>query len=141
MGLEDGSGRWVSQPAEMLQVASKHFSDLFTASEAEGDNRLLGLVEQQISNSMNAELIRPFTEDEIGQVVKSMAPLKAPGIDGFPALFYQRFWHIVGANISTYCLAILRGEIDMSTINKTHCFSSKSCKTKKLVSISTDQLM
>ncbi|KAA3475259.1 reverse transcriptase [Gossypium australe] len=49
-----------------------------------------------------------------------MSPLKALGIDGFPALFFQKYWDIVGSDISRYCLAILKGEINMDEINKTH---------------------
>ncbi|KAK5813247.1 hypothetical protein PVK06_028695 [Gossypium arboreum] len=49
-----------------------------------------------------------------------MAPLKSPGKDGFPAMFFQKYWHIVGANISQYYLYVLSGEFDMGKINKTH---------------------
>ncbi|KAK5842719.1 hypothetical protein PVK06_005105 [Gossypium arboreum] len=111
VGLEDGTGRWVSQTAEMLQVASKHFGDLFTASKAGDDDRLLRLVEQKVTESMNDELLKPFTKDEIGHVVKTMAPLKAPGIDGFPAMFCQRhdvevrFSFRLGCSHSAVCLS------------------------------------
>ncbi|KAA3474032.1 reverse transcriptase [Gossypium australe] len=44
----------------------------------------------------------------------------APSIDGFPALFFQKYWDIVGSDISQYCLAVLKGEIEMGEINKTH---------------------
>ncbi|KAH1075147.1 hypothetical protein J1N35_027475 [Gossypium stocksii] len=49
-----------------------------------------------------------------------MTPLKAPRIDGFPTLFYQMYWHIVGPNISNYYLSVLKGEIKIGEINKTH---------------------
>lgn len=49
-----------------------------------------------------------------------MAPLKAPGVDGFPAIFFQRYWHIIGPDISSYCLSILNGKNKIGDINKTH---------------------
>lgn len=53
-------------------------------------------------------------------MVKSISPLKAPGIDGYPALFYQRYWHIVGDDVSHFCLEVLNGRIVMEEINRTH---------------------
>lgn len=49
-----------------------------------------------------------------------MAPLKAPRIDSFPALFYQRYWHIIGPQISKYCITILNGDLKVGEINKAH---------------------
>ncbi|KAH1081146.1 hypothetical protein J1N35_020907 [Gossypium stocksii] len=118
--LDGEDGRWVSKDEEMLQIVLKYFENLFLASEVGDDKRLLGLVGKQITQNMNDELLKPFTEEEIGHVVKTMAPLKAQGINGFPAIFDQRFWHIVGPKISNYYLSILKGEIEMGEINKTH---------------------
>jgi len=38
-----------------------------------------------------------------------MQPLKAPGLNGFQALFFQKFWHLVGPNVSKVVLGILNG--------------------------------
>ncbi|KAH1107936.1 hypothetical protein J1N35_011704 [Gossypium stocksii] len=45
VGLEDENGQWVSQSKEMLQIALRYFGDLFTASDSDNEDRLLGLVE------------------------------------------------------------------------------------------------
>lgn len=49
-----------------------------------------------------------------------MAPLHAQGIDGFPTLFYKKYWHVMGVEVIAFCLSLLRGEIIMDTINQTH---------------------
>ncbi|KAK5775716.1 hypothetical protein PVK06_043649 [Gossypium arboreum] len=54
------------------------------------DEHLFGLVEKKITMSMNDKLLKQFTEEDIGYAVKSMALLKAPGIDSFPVIFFQR---------------------------------------------------
>ncbi|PPR98039.1 hypothetical protein GOBAR_AA22634 [Gossypium barbadense] len=89
-GLEVEDRRWVSKDEEMLQITLKYFVNLLLALETGDDERLLGLVENIITKSMNDELLKPFTEEEIGHAVKTIAPLKAPGIDGLPTIFYQR---------------------------------------------------
>ncbi|KAA3468942.1 reverse transcriptase [Gossypium australe] len=48
-----------------------------------------------------------------------MGPTKAPGIDGFPAIFFQRYWHIVGNAVIDYCLGVLNDKKSMEDFNKT----------------------
>ncbi|KAH1092317.1 hypothetical protein J1N35_019574 [Gossypium stocksii] len=45
---------------------------------------------------MNNSLLEDFRDQEILKAVKEMGSTKAPGYDGFLAIFYQRFWHIIG---------------------------------------------
>jgi hypothetical protein len=49
----------------------------------------------QVSQDENNLLIVPFTEDEIKSVVFKMEHNKAPGPDGFPVEFYQKFWDVI----------------------------------------------
>ncbi|KAA3468917.1 reverse transcriptase [Gossypium australe] len=55
------------------------------------DDHLFGLVEQKVTESMNANLIKKFTVDEIDHAIKMLAPLHTPGVDGFSTIFFQRF--------------------------------------------------
>ena len=45
---------------------------------------------------MNISLTKEFTRQEVDLALKDMAPLKAPGPDGMPPLFFQSFWHLIG---------------------------------------------
>ncbi|KAA3485158.1 reverse transcriptase [Gossypium australe] len=101
--------RWVTNPDEMLKIAVNYFGELFTASNSTGVYRLLDLVEKRISSDMNTELTRPFSEEEIWQAVKSMAPLKAPEILEY---YWERYLSVL--------FGYFKGEIEMSEINKTH---------------------
>ena len=56
---------------------------------------------------MNASLTREFTIEEVEAAVKEMAPLKAPGPDGMPPLFYQSYWSLVGSEVSQSILHYL----------------------------------
>ncbi|KAL4312747.1 hypothetical protein GQ457_01G025130 [Hibiscus cannabinus] len=73
-----------------------------------------------ITPEINSSLDREFTAEEIWLAVKSMAPLKASGEDGFGAIFYQRFWHIVEEAVSRYCIDLLNGVEQISDFNHTH---------------------
>ncbi|KAA3466241.1 putative Transposon TX1 [Gossypium australe] len=117
--LEDECGNMFSVKEEMIKVASGYFEKLFSASEAGLDEHLFGLVEKRVTASMNESLIKQFSEEDICNAVKSMSSLKVPRVDGFVAIFFQRYWHIVGPDISRYCLGILNGQKEIGDINKT----------------------
>ncbi|KAA3477129.1 reverse transcriptase [Gossypium australe] len=110
----DENGVRHSAPEDMVKVASDYFVDLFTASEMGLDEHLFSLVEKKVTNCMNESLLKHFTKEDIWNAVKLMPPLKAPGVEGFSAIFFQRYWHIVGPEVSRYC-----GQMEIGDINKT----------------------
>lgn len=52
---------------------------------------------------MNDELLRPFTQEKVDRVVRGFHPTKARDPDGFPAVFYQKYWDIVGNRTASDC--------------------------------------
>jgi hypothetical protein len=58
---------------------------------------------------MNSALLREFWREEVYATLKSIGNLKAPGPDGIPALFYKEYWDIVGDDVVTEVLKVLRG--------------------------------
>ena len=57
------------------------------------------LISPSISDAENADLCRIPTGQEIKAMIFEMHSQKAPGPDGLPALFYQRYWNIVGSTV------------------------------------------
>ena len=68
---------------------------------------------------MNADLGGIFHEWEILDAIKKMAPLKAPGPDGMPPLFYQNFWPVVDKDVTSSVLIWLNLGILPFPINHT----------------------
>ena len=58
-----------------------------------------GLIEPCISAQENNMLITVPSAEDIKRVVFEMHPLKAPGPDGMPGLFYRHYWSIVGEQL------------------------------------------
>nr|CAD1829187.1 unnamed protein product [Ananas comosus var. bracteatus] len=62
-------------------------------------------------------LLSPFTVDEVKRAVFSCAPEKAPGPDGFPMLFYQRFWPFLREDIMEVFKSFYNGSSDLADAN------------------------
>ncbi|CAM8954101.1 unnamed protein product [Rhodiola kirilowii] len=68
---------------------------------------------------MNAMLTAPFTEGEVKRALFQMHPSKAPGLDGFSALFYQNNWSVVGQDVVTEVLKCLNNGVLNEQLNET----------------------
>lgn len=54
-----------------------------------------GIIPELITAAENVMLCMLPDEIEVWNAVRSMGPLKAPGLDGFTAIFYQKYWSVV----------------------------------------------
>ncbi|XP_038972705.1 uncharacterized protein LOC120104884 [Phoenix dactylifera] len=52
-------------------------------------------VDVRIEDDENAALVRPVSAQEVQEAVWALAQDKAPGPDGFPSFFFQRYWGII----------------------------------------------
>lgn len=78
-------------------MATNFFKELFAEDKSISPNELLGLFTRVVTDDMNDDLEKEFTEKEISDALFQIGPLKAPGPDGFPARFYQRNWGVLKA--------------------------------------------
>ena len=62
-------------------------------------NDFISCIPPLITADHNRMLLAPFTLEEIKKVVSSFPPDKAPGPDGFTALFYQKCWDFIGSDL------------------------------------------
>jgi hypothetical protein len=76
-------------------MATSYFKELFTRDPSLNANNLVSLFQGKVTEDMNHNLCKEFTDTEIGDALFQIGPLKAPGVDGFPARFYQRNWAVL----------------------------------------------
>ncbi|XP_074289408.1 uncharacterized protein LOC141614562 [Silene latifolia] len=65
-------------------------------------------------------LTKPFTMAEIENVISYMGALKAPGPDGFQALFYQKNWGLIAPSLCSMVINVLEGKGMPTSLNDTH---------------------
>ena len=51
--------------------------------------------------------MKEFLTQEVEVALKQMAPLKSPGLDGMPPIFYQNYWSLVGNDVTDAILMYL----------------------------------
>ena len=104
---------------DVAEVAVNYFETIFHLGTCERMEECLNTVPQRMTTAMRVELSRP-TVEEVKAALFQMGPTKAPGPDGMNALFYQKFWHIVGNDVSSAVLEFLNFGIMIPEINYTH---------------------
>lgn len=71
-----------------------YFHDIFTTSKPCADD--IARVVQNVNLTLPSHLFdflqEPFMKEEVKKVVFDMHPTKAPGLDGFQPLFFQKLW-------------------------------------------------
>lgn len=98
-GLEDVHGVKHKSIEVMTSVVLDYFSDLFTSSRPEITMDKVDFVGHRLTNDMIDMLSRPYSREEVEVALADMHPCKSPGPDGLPALFYKRYWEMVGDDI------------------------------------------
>ena len=66
--------------------------------------------------------------------LKQMAPLKAPGPDGMPPIFYQHYWDSIGDDVSCAVLSCLNSGSISASLNHTHITLIPKIKNPESVS-------
>lgn len=54
------------------------------------------------------------------KALQQLHPTKAPGLDGMSAIFFHKYWDIVGPSITNMVLNVLNSNLPMIEINKTN---------------------
>jgi hypothetical protein len=105
--------------AEIKGTVEQFYANLFSSEPCDGTDRVLDAIHVKVTNDMNVELCKPYTDEEIKLAVFQMGPTKALGPDGFPALFYHTHWDFFKDEI---CKAV-RGFLDGESIPEGLCDS------------------
>lgn len=80
-------------------IATEFYRDLFMSSNPHDLQSLFNGFTERVSPEMNALLCKEITADEIRRAAFAIRGNSAPGEDGLTGTFYQKYWHIVGAEL------------------------------------------
>jgi hypothetical protein len=104
---EDGSKCEVQ--GEIKGMIRNFYEDLFSSKTCTTPDVVLNTIPSKVTVEMNEDLCKPYTNEEIGAALFQMGPTKAPGPDGFPALFYQTHWEFFKEEICNAVRSFIDG--------------------------------
>ena len=81
---------------------------------------MTNLIPVKVKSEMNNELTRDFTMEEVRTALQQMHPTKAPNPDDMSAIFYQKYWNIIGLNVAKIVLNVLNSNASLAEINITN---------------------
>ena len=99
-GLNDREGIWQSGMSRISTIVEEYYTNLFTSSQPRYMDRVLEAVDKVMTQDMAHSLTQPYTEEEVRVAFFSMHPSKSPGPDGMSLFFFQKYWHIVGHDVT-----------------------------------------
>lgn len=128
--ITDSTGVIHSKHEEIELVFRHFFEELFTSKGENDMDEVLSAVETSVTPAMNEVLMKPYSSQEIVEALSQMHPLKSPGPDGMPALFYHKCWDFIKSDLVPVLLDILNNNGDHTPLNATHiCLIPKKKNT------------
>ena len=108
-----------TKQSQISDMFLDYYKQLFTSSNPIELTAKIDSIPRVVTKEMNGILTSQFQTWEIDNALKQMAPLKAPGLDGIPLLFYQNFWDLVRGDVSGSILNFLNSGSLPSPLNHT----------------------
>ena len=120
LGLWNNEGIWCDDKDSIAATVVSYFQNIYTTTSPSNINEVTSVIPTRVTEEMNANLSRIFTKDEVVRALQQIHPTKAPGPDGMSAIFYHKYWNIVGPNVINMVLNVLNSNLSLSEINKTN---------------------
>ena len=116
----DEDGNWWDNNKGIVAVAVSYFENLYTTSCPSRILEVIDTIPTRLTNKMNQSLIKEFTREKVVAALQQMHPIKVPGPDGMSAIFFQKYWDIVGNDVTCMVLNLLNSNMPIADTNRTN---------------------
>ena len=105
--IYDSSGQWCLNSIDAVTIALNYYLILFFLEPIRQPKEIVSSIHSIITAKMNDQLSTQFLAWKVQKAINQMAPLKAPGLDGIPPIFFQNYWNLIGNDITQSILQFL----------------------------------
>lgn len=116
--LQDNLGNWIADPATLKRMASSYFCSLYTDDTSYIPFGVAGAF-QSLSKEELSSIYLLVNSIDVRNALFDMGGMKAPGSDGYRAIFFQSQWETVGDSIIRLVADIFRHPHKISQLNET----------------------
>ena len=135
-GLHDKDGVWQTNLEQITSIVEEYYANLFKAQSQRHTEGVLEAVEKVVTDDMDQSLIQPYSGDDVRRALFNMHPSKSSEPDGMTLFFFQKFWHIVGHDVTCVICFTLQKIFEENELH-THCTHTKKKMTHKISRTST----
>ncbi|PKA56136.1 integrator complex subunit 11 [Apostasia shenzhenica] len=118
--LKDDNGKTFNDNLGMQELIVDYFEKLFSSEVPQDMEHVTNRVQKHLTQEAIDSLQAQFNKEEITKALFQIHPTKAPGPDGFHALFYQKFWDLIGDDVSNFVMAVLNEGRSLKDVNQTN---------------------
>ena len=119
-GLHDREGTWQTDLDSVSKISEEYYTKLFTSRNPNNMDRVLNDVDKVVTDHMGNSLTQLYTEEEVRVALFQMHPSKVPRLVGMYLFFFQKYWHIVGHDVTLVVLSVLHSGTYLKKMNFTH---------------------
>lgn len=120
--LKDDLGQDQFSEEAKGEVATAYFANLFKSANIGEFSELFEGFSARVTPTMNDSLSKDVSNAEVKEAVFSIKPGSAPGPDGMTGLFFQKYWGIVGDQVTKEVKDFFSSGLFPAEWNFTHLF-------------------
>jgi hypothetical protein len=107
--LKEEGGGWIEEEKHLEVHINHYFESLVPREVTDPDEEVVNKVTpcvtedfsiKCVTEDMNASLCAPYSREEVKKALFNIGDLKAPGPDGLHAIFYKRYWSLIGEELT-----------------------------------------
>ena len=117
--IKDAAGVMQRGDVKIAAVLVDYYQQLFSTVGPNGIEDVVQLTGRCVTEDMTSALTADFSKIEVEVALKQMAPLKAPGPDGMPPIFFQHYWSSIGDDVVKAVLSCLNSGQILPGLNHT----------------------
>lgn len=115
LSIQDNRGKVWKDKENMQHTFLNYFQNIFSSSTP-NIQEIMFVIKDRVTPNMAHALDSQFSASEVVQAMKQLKSCAAPGPDGLTAMFYHKYWDIIGPEITSFVLKALNDGEDVSAI-------------------------
>ena len=119
-GIFDGGGVWPESEKGIARATKSYFHELFKSTNPSDMNNVLNSVDKVVTPELNHNLLQNYTTKEVYHALFQMHPSKSPSPNGMSHFSFQKFWHIVGVDVTNAVRFVLHSGRMLHKVNFTY---------------------